>query len=140
MMDVHDSHRAHLALGGPRVAQVNAYAGVLHVQRQAGRADHVQLVVLVIVSTERKDEHGMASRIQHVLAPSHVIRDAANIRFIHVQQHADAQATHLRPRSPAWCPRSIALTSPFFVDYASLPGLTSGAAMSFANSLKQADI
>src|SRR2546423_13708940 len=47
---------------------------------------------------------------------------------------------HLRPRPPAWCLRSIALSPPFFVEYATLTDVTLGAAMTFANSLRQADI
>ena len=63
MLDMHDIHGAHAALRGARVAQVDADAGIFDAERQARRADHVQLIILIVFAAKGEDEDRVALRL-----------------------------------------------------------------------------
>lgn len=65
-------------------------------QRQAGAADDVFFLVLVIDIAEGKDEDIMPGPFEKLLVDLDVVCDPADVRFVAVNHHSDSHTDMLR--------------------------------------------
>lgn len=65
-------------------------------QRQAGTADNVFFLVLIINIAEGKDENIMPGSFEKLLVDLDVVCDPADIRFVAVNHHSDSHTAMLR--------------------------------------------